>query len=105
MKSQSLQGLGTVYSRERHWPPPISDLSVKTIRKARDNAGHDTMLKTTNRLALAALAARFGFIDNVDAATAAHDFAVAVAIFQSFQRVDDFHRKVPTIILRIEAAQ
>src|SRR5437867_1309180 len=41
--------------------------------------------------ALARLIARVGLVDDVGAPLAAHDAAVLVALFQRFQRIDDFH--------------
>ncbi len=42
-------------------------------------------------LALTGLETRIGLVDNVEAAFAADNFTVAVAVFQGFQRRTDFH--------------
>jgi hypothetical protein len=44
------------------------------------------------RSALLGLEARVGLVDHIDPALAAHDFAVAMAALQRFQRGADFHR-------------
>ena len=43
------------------------------------------------RLTLAHLEARVGLIDDVDAALAAHDTAILVALFRGAERVEHFH--------------
>ncbi len=42
--------------------------------------------------ALAGLEARVGLVDYIDPALAAHHLAVAMAVFQRFERASDFHR-------------
>jgi hypothetical protein len=43
------------------------------------------------RSALTGLEPRVHLVDDVGAASAAHDLAILVALFQRFQRVGDFH--------------
>ena len=43
------------------------------------------------RLALPRLVARLRLVDDVDAAFAAHEAVVAMAVAQGFQRITDFH--------------
>src|SRR5712671_767760 len=45
-------------------------------------------------LALAGLEARIGLVDDVDAALAAHDAAVLVALLERLQRIGDLHDQV-----------
>src|SRR5665213_1325069 len=42
-------------------------------------------------LALSGFEARIGLVDDVDAALAAHDHAVLVALLERFERIGDFH--------------
>jgi hypothetical protein len=67
----------------------------KERAKARLRAGLDTSDRKKvwpERLTLAGFATRLGLVDDIGAAATTHDLAVAVAFFQSFQRVNDFHR-------------
>jgi hypothetical protein len=45
-------------------------------------------------LALAGFETRISFVDHIDPALAAHNFAIAVAVFQRFKRASDFHRTI-----------
>jgi len=51
-------------------------------------------------LRLLGFEARISFVDDVHAAFAAHDFAIAVTRFQSFKRGSDFHGATRLVIYR-----
>ena len=55
-------------------------------------------------LALATLHARVFLVDHVNAATTAHQLAVAVSAFPGFQRVLDFHRFIFRLSINNESA-
>jgi hypothetical protein len=86
--------------------PPYINLHIKTKKKAcksplQSGLGHSVRQKQTERvLALTDFATRLHLVDDVNAATATHDLAVAIAVFQSFQRVNDFHRTSILIQIR-----
>ena len=50
-----------------------------------------------DRLALARFEAWLGFVDNIDAAFAAHNAAIAVAALEGAKRVLDFHSLSPIL--------
>ena len=50
-------------------------------------------------LTLPGLETLVAFVDDVDAATPAHDAAASLAVFRRFQRIPDFHGRVPGWVL------
>src|SRR5262245_39253583 len=60
-------------------------------RTARPDVGGGRSSRRTRRSALAGFEARVGLVDDVDAALAAHDAAVLVALLGGLQRVHDLH--------------
>lgn len=62
-------------------------------KKPRQHSGRG--LNDVRISALARFIARVGFVDDIGAALAAHDFAINVALFQRLERVGDFHLLLP----------
>jgi hypothetical protein len=47
------------------------------------------------KLSLTRFIAGIGLVDHIDAALAAHDLAIGVALLERLERVGDFHNNIP----------